>query len=194
MRLFAARDAIVYYEQARRLVSPSTESPRLVVEESAVVSLADLSQLYLPLGWAYELSSQFAQAERIYEELLKLARARQESVIECVALNRLATRAAESSQNLARAEDLIQLTRRIGACARLEEHGSQTQLRDRFSGCYSLRSQLVEGRADKDAQPLIRCANNGSLSRSAVSIHSISSLYHLLSPPAGSLLFASRYI
>jgi hypothetical protein len=67
-----------------------------------VVSPADLSRLYLQLGWAYELSSQFAQAESIYEELLILARAWHEPVIECVALNRLATQAAESRYNLQR--------------------------------------------------------------------------------------------
>lgn len=108
MRLFAARDAIVYYEQARRLVRPSTESPRLAVEESAVVSLADLSQLYLQLGWAYELSSQFAQAESLYEELLMLARVWRDPVMECAALNRLATLAAQNRLDLARAEELLQ--------------------------------------------------------------------------------------
>src|SRR5947209_13642212 len=70
MRLFAARDAIAQYEQARQLVRRSHEYPRPSGKENVVVSLADLSQRYLQLGWAYELSSQCAQAERIYEELL----------------------------------------------------------------------------------------------------------------------------
>src|SRR5437763_12749612 len=108
MRLFAARDAIAYYEQARQLVRRSHESPRPSREENVAVSLADLSQLYLQLGWAYELSSQFAQAESIYEELLTLARALHEPVMECAALNRLATQAAQNSQNFARAEELLQ--------------------------------------------------------------------------------------
>ncbi len=108
MRVFAARDAIAQYERARQLVRRSHESPRPAGEENVVVSLADLSQLYLQLGWAYELSSQFAQAESIYEELLILARALHEPVMECAALNRLATQAAESSQDLARAEELLQ--------------------------------------------------------------------------------------
>jgi len=82
--------------------------PSLWGEENVVVSLAELSQLYLQLGWAYELSSQFAQAESIYEELLTLARALHEPVLECAALNRLATQAAQNSQNLARAEELLQ--------------------------------------------------------------------------------------
>ena len=73
-----------------------------------VVSLAELSRLYLQLGWAYELSSQFARAESLYEELLTLARALHEPVMECAALNRLATQAAQNSQHLARAEELLQ--------------------------------------------------------------------------------------
>jgi tetratricopeptide (TPR) repeat protein len=108
MRLFAARDAIAQYEQARQLVRRSNEYPLPAGKENAVVSLAELSQLYLQLGWAYELSSQFVQAESIYEELLTLARALHEPVMECAALNRLATQAAQNSQDLARAEELLQ--------------------------------------------------------------------------------------
>ena len=108
MRVFAARDAIAQYEQARQLVRRSHESPQPLGKENVVVSLADLSQLYLQLGWAYELSSQFAQAESIYEELLTLARALREPAMECAALNRLATQAAQNSQDLARAEQLLQ--------------------------------------------------------------------------------------
>jgi len=108
MRVFAARDAIAHYEQARQLMRRSNESPRPSGEENVVVSLADLSQLYLQLGWAYELSAQFAQAESIYEELLTMARALHEPVMECAALNRLATQAAQNSLDLARAEELLQ--------------------------------------------------------------------------------------
>ena len=108
MRVFAARDAIAQYEQARQLVRRSNEHLRSSGKENAVVSRADLSQLYLQLGWAYELSSQFAQAKSVYEELLTLARALHEPVMECAALNRLATQAAEISQDLARAEELLQ--------------------------------------------------------------------------------------
>ena len=107
MRVFAARDAIAQYEQAWQLVRRSNESP-LSGEENVVISLAELSRLYLQLGWACELSSQFARAESLYEELLTLARALHEPVMECAALNRLATQAAQNSQDLARAEELLQ--------------------------------------------------------------------------------------
>src|SRR5207253_5298796 len=108
MRVFAARDAIAQYERARQLVRRSNEYSLPAVKENAVVSHADLSQLYLQLGWAYELNSQFAQAESIYEELLTLARALHEPVMECAALNRLATQAALNRLDLARAEELLQ--------------------------------------------------------------------------------------
>src|SRR5215469_3708425 len=107
MRVFAARDAIAHYEQARQLVRQSNEYLQPAMKENMLVSQAELSQLYLQLGWAYELSSQFAQAESIYEELLTLARAWHEPVMECAALNRLATQAAESSHDLTRAEELL---------------------------------------------------------------------------------------
>jgi DNA-binding SARP family transcriptional activator/predicted ATPase len=107
MRVFAARDAIAHYEQARHLVRRSNEYLQPAMKENMLVSQADLSQLYLQLGWAYELSSQFAQAESIYEELLTLARAWHEPVMECAVLNRLATLAAQNSLDLARAEELL---------------------------------------------------------------------------------------
>ncbi|HKF35407.1 MAG TPA: AAA family ATPase, partial [Ktedonobacteraceae bacterium] len=72
------------------------------------VAPSDLRHLYLQLGWAYELRSEFAQAHSIYEEMLALAREMHEPVMECVALNRLATLAAQSNQDVARAEELLQ--------------------------------------------------------------------------------------
>ena len=97
MRVFAARDAIAQYEEAWQLVRRSNESP-LSGEENVVISLAELSRLYLQLGWACELSSQFARAESLYEELLTLARALDEPVMECAALNCLATQAARTAR------------------------------------------------------------------------------------------------
>jgi predicted ATPase/DNA-binding SARP family transcriptional activator len=108
MRLFAARDAIAHYEQARRLVKRSDEDTPQRVKRNVAVSLADLSQLYLQLGWAYELASEFAQAKSSYEEMLALAREVREPAMECAALNRLATLAAQSNQDFARAEEFLQ--------------------------------------------------------------------------------------
>ncbi len=108
MRLFAVRDAIAHYEQARRLVRRSNEDTLQGVQGNVAVSLADLSQLYLQLGWAYELSSEFAQAQSIYEEMLALAREMHAPAMECTALNRLATMSAQTSHDVARAEELLQ--------------------------------------------------------------------------------------
>jgi predicted ATPase/DNA-binding SARP family transcriptional activator len=108
MRLFAVRDAIAQYEQARRLVRRSEGDSLQAAQESVAVSPSDLSQLYLQMGWAFELRGEFAQAKSIYEELLTLAQEMHEPAIKCAALNRLATLAAQSTQDVARAEELLQ--------------------------------------------------------------------------------------
>ncbi len=107
MRLFAVRDAIAHYEQARRLVRRSDGDGLQATQGSVAIVPSDLSHLSLQLGWAYELSSEFAQAKGIYEELLTLAREMHEPVMECAALNRLATMAAQSNQDIVRAEELL---------------------------------------------------------------------------------------
>ena len=137
MRLFAARDAIAQYEQARQLVRRSNEHPWPSEQENAVVSLADLSHLYLQLGWAYELSSQYAQAESIYEELLTLARALHEPVMECAALNRLATQAAQNSQDLARARELLQQALVIAECSQNKAGVAETEWNLAQTGFYA---------------------------------------------------------
>jgi len=108
MRLFAVRDAIAHYEQVRRLVRRLDGDGLQAVQGSVVVAPSDLSQLYLQLGWAYELSVEFAQANSIYEEMLTLAQERHAPAMECAALNRLATLAAQYSLDLARVEELLQ--------------------------------------------------------------------------------------
>jgi len=108
MRLFAVRDAVAHYEQVRLLIRQSDQDSLQTTKGSVVVSSSDLSQLYLQLGWAYELSSKFAQAKSIYEEMLALAREMHEPAMECAALNRLATLAAQSDHGFARAEELLQ--------------------------------------------------------------------------------------
>lgn len=108
MRLFAARDAIAHYEQARQLVRRSDGDGLQAVQGSVAVLPPDLSQLYLQLGWAYELSGEFAQAQSTYEEMLGLAREMHVPAMECTALNRLATMSAQNNHDVARAEELLQ--------------------------------------------------------------------------------------
>jgi DNA-binding SARP family transcriptional activator/predicted ATPase len=108
MRLFAVRDAIAHYEQVRRLVRKPDGDGLQAVQGSIPLSPSDLSQLYLQLGWAYELSGEFAQAQSIYEEMLALAQEMHAPAMECTALNRLATMSAQTSHDVARAEELLQ--------------------------------------------------------------------------------------
>ncbi len=108
MRLFAVRDAIAHYEQARGFIRQSDRDSLQTTKGSVAVSSSELAQLFLQLGWAYELRGEFAQAKSIYEELLALAEEMHEPAIKCAALNRLGTLAAQNNQDLARAEDLLQ--------------------------------------------------------------------------------------
>ncbi len=80
MQLSAPRDAISHYTRARALLAKqadraSTHQPRL----------------FLQLGRAYELISEWALARETYEALVVYARERHEPIDECAALNRLAT-------------------------------------------------------------------------------------------------------
>ena len=109
MRLFAVRDAIAHYEQAQRLARQSAGDASYLAQATVAPGPPlDLSHLFLQLGWAYELQSSFAQAMGLYEEMLTLAREMQEPVMECAALNRLATLMARHALDAVRAEELLQ--------------------------------------------------------------------------------------
>ena len=80
----------------------------------------------------------------------------------------------------------VQLARWIRACAQLEKHGRQAQLRDGLSCRSPLRGQLVERRADKHPHALVRRADHrrsaGSLYRSAFCIQRMICLHRESSP------------
>lgn len=78
MAVFAVREAIAFYEQARAL---KTVPPAGV----------DHQQLYLGLGRAYELAGDLKLAQATYQELLQLAQALGQVELVCIALNHLAT-------------------------------------------------------------------------------------------------------
>ena len=189
MRLFAARDAIAQYEQARQLVRRSHESPQPLGEENVVVSLAELSQLYLQLGWAYELSSQFAQAESIYEELLTLARALHEPVLECAALNRLATQAAQNSQNLARAEELLQQALAIAESSQNKAGVAETAWNLAQTGFYAAKMSASLPHAER-ALALARALNQQELI--GRSLHALATLEAALGKQEESLSHAEE--
>ena len=189
MRLFAARDAIVYYEQARQLVRLQTEPPWLAGEGSLVVSLADLSQLYLQLGWAYELNSQFAQAESLYEELLILARVWHEPVMECAALNRLATLAAQNRLDQARAEELLQQALVIAESSQNKAGVAETESNLAQTGFYAAKMTAALPHAER-ALTLARELNQQELV--GRSLHALATLETALGKQAESLSHAQE--
>ena len=154
-----------------------------------VVSLADLSQLYLQLGWAYELSSQFAQAESIYEELLTLARALHEPVMECAALNRLATQAAQNSQNLARAEELLQQALAIAESSQNKAGVAETAWNLAQTGFYAAKMSASLPHAER-ALALARELNQQELI--GRSLHALATLEVALGKQEESLSHAER--
>lgn len=162
MRLFAARDAIAHYEQARQLVRRPPASPQPSREENGLVSRADLSQLYLQLGSAYELCGQFAQAERIYDELLILARTLHEPGMECAVLNRLATQAAQNKQNFARAEELLQQALSIAERSQDKAGLAETTWNLAQTGFYAARMSASLAHAER-ALALAREVNQQEL-------------------------------
>jgi DNA-binding SARP family transcriptional activator/tetratricopeptide (TPR) repeat protein len=110
MRLFAVRDAIVHYEQAKILATgdrgPGTGQEAIPNPKSQI---QNLHHLYLQLGRAYELTNEWAKARATYEAMLTFAQEADSPEIECTALNRLATMALQgSAYDLTTAATLLQ--------------------------------------------------------------------------------------
>ncbi len=113
LRVFAVHSAIRHYEQARALAA------------SLQVPISDLRSLYLQLGRAYELESDFANVRAVYEALLGAARQANQPEAECAALNRLATLAAQSAMDfesaLAHLREALSVAEQSGDTAGLVE-------------------------------------------------------------------------
>jgi DNA-binding SARP family transcriptional activator len=128
LRLFAVRNAIAHYEQARTLLE--TGDWRLTASEAVQASslqppAAHVDQLYLQLGRAHEFVSDWAQARDVYQELLVLARSAGRATSECTALNRLATVSAQGFFDLALAMTLLQEAQQVA-----EQNGDLVGLAD----------------------------------------------------------------
>jgi predicted ATPase/DNA-binding SARP family transcriptional activator len=104
MQVFAVRDAIASYEQARRLL---TERPGQKKGLPALPVLA-LQQLYTQLGRAYEFTSESEAARAVYEAMLALSQELGTPTMECAALNRLATLAVHERFDFEQAKALLQ--------------------------------------------------------------------------------------
>jgi DNA-binding SARP family transcriptional activator len=86
MRVVAVRDAITFYEQARHLLAEPLQSQDL----KAMLSASEIEHLYIQLGRAYELNTEWEQARAVYTSLLAYARDACEPLMESTALNCLA--------------------------------------------------------------------------------------------------------
>jgi tetratricopeptide (TPR) repeat protein len=106
--LFAVGDAITHYEHAQGLLPIAF--PRSGLQHPGRTPNADARRhhLYVQLGRAYELSGDADGARAIYQELLDLARHAAMPAMECDALNRLATLAAQAPADLATATTLLE--------------------------------------------------------------------------------------
>jgi predicted ATPase/DNA-binding SARP family transcriptional activator len=108
MKLFAVRDALNFYEQARQILQ----------EETAVtLSPAQRRHLYERLGRGYELVDQWAAATAVYQELLAYARSIQAPELQVAALNRLGGVAIIGEWQLAPAAAFLQEAQTIAAAA-----------------------------------------------------------------------------
>ncbi len=110
MALFAAGDAIVHYERARRLIGDGT------LPATATATAPELERLHTKLGRAYEFSEDWEEARKVYEALLSYARKAREPALEWAALNHMATLAMKRSYDLDTAkrlfEDALQVAER----------------------------------------------------------------------------------
>jgi DNA-binding SARP family transcriptional activator/predicted ATPase len=101
LRLFAVRDAISYYKQARQVITSRPELQRKLSPE-------EVEQLYIQLGRAYEFIDEWEQARSVYQTLLEVGQASGMPAVEGMALNRLATLAINEGYDTERASQLMQ--------------------------------------------------------------------------------------
>ncbi len=99
--IFAVKDAIGHYEQARALLQ---ERQGL----QSVLSAEEVDHLYVCLGRAYAFQHAWPQAQQAYEELLAYARQKQLSILVSLTLNRLAILAVQQSFDKPRVQALLE--------------------------------------------------------------------------------------
>src|SRR5258708_2858089 len=96
MTVFATREAIGHYEQARQLAG----------EHKMDVPVTTLHHLFGQLGRAYEIRNDAKAAQTTYQIMLEMARWIQDAEMECIALNR---QAVLEGENLSRTEHPLAL-------------------------------------------------------------------------------------
>lgn len=114
MSLFAIRDAIIHYEQARQMAIVNRQ-----------LAVANYHTLYTQLARAYELSGQYDQVQAICEEMLTIAQRENQPAMACAALNRLAS-IAIYTHHLPAAESHLQQALHIANQSQDKASQSQT--------------------------------------------------------------------
>jgi predicted ATPase/DNA-binding SARP family transcriptional activator len=109
MQIFAVRDAIAYYEQARQLLTERLGQRKAL----SALSVAALQQLYTELGRAYEFISEADTARAVYEDMLALSQELGTPTMECAALNRLATLSVHERFDFAQAKANLRQALRV---------------------------------------------------------------------------------
>src|SRR6266700_3333199 len=109
MRVFAVRDALTFYEQARHLLAERVHGLGLLT----MLPAAAVEHLYIHLGRAYELNAEWEKARTAYTSMLTYAREAGELAMESSILNRLAILAAQQSFDLATAKRLLEEAWRV---------------------------------------------------------------------------------
>jgi len=117
MTVFAVRDAIGHYEQARQLAN----------EHTLDVPVTSLHHLYSQLGRAYEIRNDAKAAQAIYQTMLETARRMHDAEMECIALNRQAVLEGEDVFQLERAITLLQEALEVA-----ERHHDQSGLAETY--------------------------------------------------------------
>ncbi|HEX6484143.1 MAG TPA: AAA family ATPase [Ktedonobacteraceae bacterium] len=145
MTVFALRDAIGHYEQARQLAH----------ERKLDVPTTALSHLYSQLGRAYEIRNDARAAQVTYQTMLEIARQMHDAGMECVALNRQAVLAGEDVLQLERAMALLQQALEVAARNHDQAGLAETYWSLARVNYYALHLEesLVYGR---QAYPLVR--------------------------------------
>jgi tetratricopeptide (TPR) repeat protein len=108
MRLFAVKDAIAHFEQARQIIRTTLRFPPI-----ETLPLEQLQQLYSQLGRAYELNDEFEKAHELYQGMLSLARELNEWAMSVLALNHLATTTAQGLDDVETAVMLLHEAREL---------------------------------------------------------------------------------
>lgn len=139
LRLFAASEAVVHYETARKLMMagqlPQTETDQV-------------RHLYTSLGRALELTSQFEPAGAVYEELEALAQQRAAPGLKLAALMAQITLGATLSQSFKPAQRPAQwqhlIEKTLSLARELGDQAAETKIWHNLSNLYAAMNKLSE--------------------------------------------------